>query len=98
MELVINGKYPFQVNMDGAVTLEHTGSEIPEYYLSCANGFFADENTLFLKLRYIQTCFTSYLTLQRDGDTITAALRKTALHDAAPYIFAGGTLQRVEGV
>ena len=98
MELVINGKYPFQVNMDGAVTLEHTGSEIPEYYLSCANGFFADERTLFLKLRYIQTCFTSYLTLQRDGDTLHAALRKTALHDAAPYIFAGGTLQRLEGV
>ena len=97
MELVINGRYPFRVHMDGSVTLEHSGSEIPEYYLSTANGWFADERTLLLKIRYIQTCFTSYLTLQKDGDTIRAALRKTALHDAMPYIFSGGTAKRVVG-
>ena len=98
LEFVVNGKFPFLVNMDGRVTLEHTGSEIPEYYLTVSNGYFEDENTLCLKLRYIQTCFTSFLTLRRDGDTIRAELRKTALHDAMPFIHAGGTARRVEGI
>ena len=97
MEFVVNGKYPFRVNMDGSVTLEHTGSEIPEYYLSVSNGYFEDENTLCLTIRYIQTCFISYLTLRRDGDTLCAELRKTELHDAMPFIYAGGAARRIEG-
>ena len=97
MEFVVNGKYPFRVNMDGSVTLEHTGSEIPEYYLSVSNGFFEGENTLCLTIRYIQTCFISYLTLRRDGDTLRAELRKTELHDAMPFIYAGGAARRIEG-
>ena len=98
LEFVVNGKFPFRVNMDGTVTIEHTGSEIPEYYLSVSNGWFEDENTLVLKIRYIQTCFTSFLTLRREGDTIRADLRKTELHDAMPWIYSAGTAKRVEGI
>ena len=98
LELVVNNKFPFIVNMDGSITIEHTGSEIPEYYLTVSNGWFEDENTLSLQLRYIQTCFTSYLTLKRDGDIITADLRKTELHDAMPFIYAGGKMKRAEGI
>ena len=85
-ELVMDHKFAFQVAMDGAVRLVHSGSEIPEYYLSCASGYFEDENTLLLTIRYIQTCFISYLRLHRNGERMEIELRKTTLHEAKPFI------------
>ena len=95
MELVVNGKFPFIVNMDGSVSIENTGSEIPEYYQTVANGYFEDENTLMLKIRYIQTCYTSFLKITKNGDTLDIDVNKTALHDAKPFIHCGGKAERI---
>ena len=85
-ELVMDHKFAFQATLDGEVRLVHTGSEIPEYYLSCASAYFEDENTLVFTVRYIQTCFISYLRLHRNGDEMEISLKKTTLHEASPFI------------
>ena len=93
-ELVMDHKFTFQVTMDGTVRLVHSGSEIPEYYLSCASGYFEDEDTLLLTVRYIQTCFISYLRLHRSGDHMDIELRKTTLHEVKPWIIDTAEAER----
>jgi len=95
MEFVVNNKFSFKINFDGSVSMENTGSEIPEYYLSVSNGYFEDENTLMLKIRYIQTCFTSFMKITKNGEELTVELNKTALHDAHPFIKCGGKATRI---
>lgn len=94
-ELVLDHKYVFHVMLDGSVKLVHTGSEIPEYYLSTANAYFEDENTLMLSIRYIQTCFTSYLRIVKTGDMLDISVKKTTLHENAPFIHCGGKAKRL---
>ena len=94
MELVMDHKFAFQVAMDGTVRIIHSGSEIPEYYLTLASGYFEDENTLLLTIRYIQTCFISYLRLRRNGDHMEIELKKTTLHDQKPFICDTAEAQR----
>lgn len=95
-ELVMDHKFAFQVMMNGEVRLVHTGSEIPEYYLSCASGYFEDENTLVLTIRYIQTCFTSHLRIVKDGDRLDITVEKTTLHENAPLIHCAAKARRAE--
>lgn len=93
-ELVFDHKYPFQVMMNGTFKPVHTESAIPAYYLSIANGYFEDENTLVLTMQFYQTCFRSFLRITKNGDELNIDVKKTTLHEAMPYIYCGGKAKR----
>ena len=94
-ELVIDRIFTFNVSMDGEVIPVHTGSAIPEYYMTYSSGYFEQNQSLIIQTRYFQTCFRNTLVLKKEKNGLRIEVKKEKLHDNDPFYYYNAFAERI---
>ena len=77
----------FHVRMDNEYRVERVNNRVmPPLDLTVSNGYFLDENTFVVQMRWLNTCFVTKSVFEFHGDEVNIDVVKYTLQERMPFI------------
>lgn len=93
--MTVNSRSVFKLRLDGKLETAITLGVMPGMDKSCGTACFEDENTLVVRLRYLNGWSTSTTRFQLSGADLTIDVDKDMLHEGKPHVKQYGVARRI---
>ena len=95
VRMAVNERSVFRVRLDGVMEACETLQVLPHLPMTCATGHFSDENTLRIRLRWLNSWVAYDITLRLEGLNLAISVSKGMRHEGKPPVIQNAVARRI---